>query len=44
MTKKPDSDEHGVLHGIGNFFGEIGQGVADAASWMWDRIKGPFTK
>ena len=44
MTNEPDSDEPGILHSIGNFFGAVGKGVADAASWMWETIKSPFTK
>jgi hypothetical protein len=38
------SDEHGILNSVGNFFGAIGKGVSNAASWMWETIKSPFTK
>ena len=43
MRQNTDSDEHGILHSVGNFFGAIGKGVANAASWMWETIKSPFT-
>ena len=37
------ADDHGILHHVGNFFGAIGRGVTNAASWMWEAIKSPFT-
>ena len=43
MRQTADSHEHGILHSVGNFFGAIGKGVANAASWMWETIKSPFT-
>ena len=44
-SKPLESDEEpGLLHSIGNFFGAVGRGVSNAANWMWEAIKAPFTK
>jgi len=38
------NEEPGLLHSIGNFFGAVGRGVSNAANWMWEAIKAPFSK
>ena len=43
VPPKNHADDHGILHHVGNFFGAIGRGVTNAASWMWETIKSPFT-
>ena len=43
VPPKNHADDHGILHHVGNFFGAIGRGVTNAASWMWEAIKSPFT-
>ena len=38
------NDEPGLLHSIGSFFGAVGRGVSNAANWMWEAVKAPFSK
>jgi hypothetical protein len=43
VPPKNHADDHGILQQDGNSCGAIGRGVTNAASWMWETIKSPFT-